>query len=328
MPLYSGLSGPIYDNNTFALSKYHISNAFDLRKLLDYYHYLLEHIYDGSLSNEEKKDAENLSAKDTIFFTLAEQDIRKWDDKNITGLVVKDGKERTIYRYATDDSAKISKIAQMLMGQIVKEDCLLNDNRTPAVISLVSVIMKYCSTDDFYDHLEEVTNVCVLIGIPCKYEKINGNNDRVFPYFFPISVLNWLNDNQINNIKDITECNCPELVNILEDYTIKLKDEKEHQEEEEEDESYAEIRKQEERERIEKLRRSGRWSKLQETDNIDELELSVRSYNCLKRIGVETIQDLINKTPIELFHARNMGRKSYEEIVSTLAALGYHLKEE
>ena len=173
-----------------------------------------------------------------------------------------------------------------------------------------------------------MTNVCVLIGIPCKYEKINGNNDRVFPYFFPISVLNWLNDNQINNIKDITECNCPELVNILEDYTIKLKDEKEHQEEEEEDESYAEIRKQEERERIEKLRRSGRWSKLQETDNIDELELSVRSYNCLKRIGVETIQDLINKTPIELFHARNMGRKSYEEIVSTLAALGYHLKEE
>lgn len=48
--------------------------------------------------------------------------------------------------------------------------------------------------------------------------------------------------------------------------------------------------------------------------SIDELELSVRSYNCLKRAGINTVEELINKTPEDMMKVRNLGRKSLEEV--------------
>ena len=48
--------------------------------------------------------------------------------------------------------------------------------------------------------------------------------------------------------------------------------------------------------------------------NIDELELSVRSYNCLKRAGINTVEELINKTEDEMMKVRNLGHKSLEEV--------------
>ena len=59
--------------------------------------------------------------------------------------------------------------------------------------------------------------------------------------------------------------------------------------------------------------------------NIDELELSVRSYNCLKRAGINTVEELCNKTPEDMMKVRNLGRKSLEEVLSKLKELGLEL---
>lgn len=56
--------------------------------------------------------------------------------------------------------------------------------------------------------------------------------------------------------------------------------------------------------------------------NIDELELSVRSYNCLKRAGINTVEELTNKTSEEMMKVRNLGRKSLEEVLAKLKELG------
>ena len=60
--------------------------------------------------------------------------------------------------------------------------------------------------------------------------------------------------------------------------------------------------------------------------NIDELELSVRSYNCLKRAGINTVQELCDKTSDEMMKVRNLGRKSLEEVLAKLSDLGLSLK--
>ena len=59
--------------------------------------------------------------------------------------------------------------------------------------------------------------------------------------------------------------------------------------------------------------------------NIDELELSVRSYNCLKRAGINTVEELCNKTSEDMMKVRNLGRKSLEEVLSKLKELGLQL---
>ena len=61
---------------------------------------------------------------------------------------------------------------------------------------------------------------------------------------------------------------------------------------------------------------------------IEELELGVRSYNCLKRVGIETIGDLVSKTETELAAIPNFGKKSIEEVRETLAGHGLTLREE
>ena len=61
--------------------------------------------------------------------------------------------------------------------------------------------------------------------------------------------------------------------------------------------------------------------------NIDELELSVRSYNCLKRAGINTVQELINKTPEDMMKVRNLGRKSLDEVLAKLKELGLSLNQ-
>ena len=58
---------------------------------------------------------------------------------------------------------------------------------------------------------------------------------------------------------------------------------------------------------------------------IDELELSVRSYNCLKRAGINTVEELCNKTPDDMMKVRNLGRKSLEEVLAKLKELGLQL---
>ena len=59
--------------------------------------------------------------------------------------------------------------------------------------------------------------------------------------------------------------------------------------------------------------------------SIDELELSVRSYNCLKRAGINTVEELTNKTSEDMMKVRNLGRKSLEEVLSKLKELGLSL---
>jgi DNA-directed RNA polymerase subunit alpha len=61
---------------------------------------------------------------------------------------------------------------------------------------------------------------------------------------------------------------------------------------------------------------------------IEELELGVRSYNCLKRVGIETIGDLVTKTEAELAAIPNFGKKSIEEVKETLAAHGLTLRDD
>ena len=59
--------------------------------------------------------------------------------------------------------------------------------------------------------------------------------------------------------------------------------------------------------------------------SIDELELSVRSYNCLKRAGINTVEELTNKTSENMMKVRNLGRKSLEEVLAKLKELGLQL---
>ena len=58
---------------------------------------------------------------------------------------------------------------------------------------------------------------------------------------------------------------------------------------------------------------------------IEELDLSVRSFNCLKRAGINTVEDLINKSEDEMMKVRNLGRKSLEEVIAKLESLGFNL---
>jgi DNA-directed RNA polymerase subunit alpha len=59
---------------------------------------------------------------------------------------------------------------------------------------------------------------------------------------------------------------------------------------------------------------------------IEELELSVRSYNCLKRAGISTVKELCDKTPDDMMKVRNLGRKSLEEVLQKLSDLGLSLR--
>ncbi|MBO5945536.1 MAG: DNA-directed RNA polymerase subunit alpha [Clostridia bacterium] len=61
---------------------------------------------------------------------------------------------------------------------------------------------------------------------------------------------------------------------------------------------------------------------------IEELDLSVRSFNCLKRAGIDTVEDLINRTEEDMIKVRNLGRKSLEEVIQKLASLGLALKKD
>ena len=61
---------------------------------------------------------------------------------------------------------------------------------------------------------------------------------------------------------------------------------------------------------------------------IEELDLSVRSFNCLKRAGINTVEDLTNKTESDMMKVRNLGRKSLEEVIVKLQSLGFSLRKE
>ena len=58
---------------------------------------------------------------------------------------------------------------------------------------------------------------------------------------------------------------------------------------------------------------------------IEELERSVRSFNCLKRAGINTVDDLTNKSPEDMMKVRNLGKKSFDEVKAKLNSLGFDL---
>lgn len=61
---------------------------------------------------------------------------------------------------------------------------------------------------------------------------------------------------------------------------------------------------------------------------IEELDLSVRSFNCLKRAGINTVEDLTNRSEEDMMKVRNLGRKSLDEVIGKLASLELSLKRE
>lgn len=77
---------------------------------------------------------------------------------------------------------------------------------------------------------------------------------------------------------------------------------------------------------LEKKEEDGKEKALEMT--IEELDLSVRAFNCLKRAGINTVGDLASKTPEEMMKVRNLGKKSLEEVVSKLNSLGFELSRE
>lgn len=62
--------------------------------------------------------------------------------------------------------------------------------------------------------------------------------------------------------------------------------------------------------------------------SIEEMDLSVRSYNCLKRAGIHTIEDLTKKTEEDMLKVRNLGTKSLDEVILKLESYGLKLKEQ
>ena len=61
---------------------------------------------------------------------------------------------------------------------------------------------------------------------------------------------------------------------------------------------------------------------------IEELDLSVRSFNCLKRAGINTVEDLTNKTEDDMMKVRNLGKKSLDEVINKLHSFGLDLRSE
>ena len=61
---------------------------------------------------------------------------------------------------------------------------------------------------------------------------------------------------------------------------------------------------------------------------IEDLDMSVRSFNCLKRAGLDTVEDLTNRTEEEMIKVRNLGKKSLDEVIQKLHSLGLDLKRE
>ncbi|MBQ2252957.1 MAG: DNA-directed RNA polymerase subunit alpha, partial [Clostridia bacterium] len=61
---------------------------------------------------------------------------------------------------------------------------------------------------------------------------------------------------------------------------------------------------------------------------IEELDVSVRSFNCLKRAGIDTIEDLISHSEADMIKVRNLGKKSLEEVIQKLASLGLSLRQD
>lgn len=61
---------------------------------------------------------------------------------------------------------------------------------------------------------------------------------------------------------------------------------------------------------------------------IEELDLSVRSFNCLKRAGINTVEDLLSKSEEDMMKVRNLGRKSLEEVIWKMASLGFNLRKD
>ena len=60
---------------------------------------------------------------------------------------------------------------------------------------------------------------------------------------------------------------------------------------------------------------------------IEELDLSVRSYNCLKRAGINTVEELTKKTEADMLKVRNLGKKSLQEVKEKLAEYGLALRQ-
>jgi len=61
---------------------------------------------------------------------------------------------------------------------------------------------------------------------------------------------------------------------------------------------------------------------------IEELDLSVRSFNCLKRAGINTVEDLTNRTEEDMMRVRNLGRKSLEEVIAKLESMNLTLRKD
>ena len=61
---------------------------------------------------------------------------------------------------------------------------------------------------------------------------------------------------------------------------------------------------------------------------IEELDMSVRSFNCLKRAGIDTVEDLISRTEEDMIKVRNLGKKSLEEVIAKLHSLGLDLRRD
>ena len=61
--------------------------------------------------------------------------------------------------------------------------------------------------------------------------------------------------------------------------------------------------------------------------SIEDMDLSVRSYNCLKRAGIHTIEDLTKKAEDDMLKVRNLGRKSLDEVIAKLRSYGFDFKD-
>ena len=70
------------------------------------------------------------------------------------------------------------------------------------------------------------------------------------------------------------------------------------------------------------------WARQRDQRTVEELNLSVRSYNCLKREGINSVGDLVTKSEAELMDIRNFGQKSIDEVKAKLEELGLGLREE
>lgn len=329
-PVYvQELKGKLIDEYADVLEKFDIRNMGSLVRCIKAYYWRKEDNHDRTLSPALKAVFQEYTDRDCRFFELAKKEFSlstdpSWYPESSVELTLRSDNRTEKYSYSDRNEEKKREIAGQIYSSTAGNTCLQTMwEPIPLAVCETAVMMGFATTFDLYNHIEEVRDMCSRLHIPCSYQEVEDSEKEIIVHLFTEEEAEFLKK---NNIKDVTEIPDNSVCSRLkQDALLYFENREKERLAEEEDE----------RERQEaRLVRMATYTEhvpkgleVSDETSIEELELSVRSNNCLKRARVECIGDLINMTEGDLLQVRNLREKSLEEIKSKLAAYGLSLRE-